>query len=60
MKKLSKEKKNILKLCLISFGITIAIFLIVSSLANCKNYDAKYKYFIVINPKNVKLKGNYI
>ena len=31
--------------------------LITSSLANCKNYDAKYKYFIVINPKNVKLKG---
>mgnify|MGYP003435325362 FL=1 len=38
MKKLSKEKKNILKLCLISFGITIAIFLIVSSLANCNPF----------------------
>lgn len=31
--------------------------LITSSLADCKNYEAKYKYFIVINPKNVKLKG---
>ena len=31
--------------------------LITSSLSDCKNYNADYKYFIVINPKNVKLKG---
>lgn len=31
--------------------------LITSSLSDCKNYDADYKYFIVINPKGVKLKG---
>lgn len=31
--------------------------LITSSLSECKNYDADYKYFIVINPKNIKLKG---
>lgn len=31
--------------------------LITSSLSDCKNYDAKYKYFIVINPGKVKLKG---
>lgn len=31
--------------------------LITSSISDYKNYDAEYKYFIVINPKNVKLKG---
>lgn len=31
--------------------------LITCSLANMKNYDADYKYFIVINPKSVKVKG---
>lgn len=30
--------------------------LITSSLSNAKKYNAKYKYFIVINPKNVKSK----
>ena len=38
MKQLNKEKKNILRQCLISFGITITIFLIVSSLANCNPF----------------------
>lgn len=31
--------------------------LITCSLSECKKYEADYKYFIVINPKNVKLKG---
>lgn len=31
--------------------------LITSSLSQAKNYEADYKYFIVINPKNVKAKG---
>ena len=38
MKQLNKEKKNILRQCLISLGITITIFLIVSSLANCNPF----------------------
>ena len=31
--------------------------LITCSLSESKKYEADYKYFIVINPKNVKLKG---
>lgn len=31
--------------------------LITSSLSESKKYEADYKYFIVINPKNIKLKG---